>query len=72
MTADQIAKLVEVRGFMCELGNAVRTERETRRLSLRAVARQVGIDHVQLSRVEHGVWVLDVDETARLREWMAS
>ena len=70
MTPEQIEKLEVVRRFMAELGDAVYQTRVARKMSLRQLAREVGIDHVQLSRVEHGVWVLTPEETERVAAWM--
>lgn len=60
-----------VRAYMFGFGLALRLERENRKLTLRTLANRLGIDHVQLSRIERGQWIPSEDETARIREWMS-
>jgi transcriptional regulator with XRE-family HTH domain len=53
-----------------ELGEYVRRKRQDEKLSLREVARKVGVSAATLSRIENGIGMPDSATLARLASWL--
>lgn len=70
VTELQLRNIGFVRTFLEEIGRDVRACREQHRMTIRALALLLDIDHVKLHHCEHGRMVLDEVETQRVADWM--